>query len=198
MIDLDKLKELRAKATPGPWRWIRKASGSTKGIDGVIWAEEYAGSAWIEFEGSDETPGSNAALIAMAPELADEVLRLTAERDAAVAASQKLAAENARLVEALEGKIAYCHDEEWGWTSLWDVRDDLVEDVGCGVVTAIWTLIRGPMKYTAERYFEDADEYRREWFDSEEAARALGIASRLNIKDRSGSAADRDGTECAR
>ena len=32
----------------------------------------------------------------------------------------------------------------------------------------------------------------------EEAARALGIASRLNIKDRSGRAADRDGTECAR
>ncbi len=55
-----------------------------------------------------------------------EVARLTAERDAAVAASQKLAAENARLVEAMKELAKDPRDEGIAVGDGWDFYTDAV------------------------------------------------------------------------
>jgi hypothetical protein len=53
------------------------------------------GSAGGEYSPSIDADGEDATLIAMAPDLAAEVLRLTAERDAVVAANRQLVARDA-------------------------------------------------------------------------------------------------------
>jgi hypothetical protein len=115
MIDLEKLKELRAKATPGPWElettdlYYDKddvAHAKKKGITakvGDVMSTHITGISvfgidhnhWLGWHISGEDADFQLAVIA--PELADEVLRLTAERDAAVAAREKLAAENVQI-----------------------------------------------------------------------------------------------------
>ena len=123
MIDLGKLEELRAKATPGPWRpsqiGLENSGARVVTSDGGrigtadTWSQFKRGDGWRSI---CETRDANAALIALAPELADEVLRLTAERDAAVAASQKLAAENARLAERdTEALRLLTEATDWNW-----------------------------------------------------------------------------------
>ncbi len=100
MIDLGKLKELRAKATPGPWS-VEAWQYNGKNVWEFKFHQQGRFELWHVFgcvfaDNRADAPHT-AALIALAPDLADEVLRLTTERDAAVAASQALAAENARL-----------------------------------------------------------------------------------------------------
>ena len=92
MMDIDKLRDLMGRVPPGPWR-----------LDGPVWNQIV----WSDAENricfmahsnglDDDRDIATSALIAMSPELAAEVLRLTAERDALVAANQALVTENAR------------------------------------------------------------------------------------------------------
>jgi hypothetical protein len=55
------------------------------------------GSAGGEYSPSIDVAGEDAAIIAMAPDLAAEVLRLTTERDAVVAANRQLVARDAEV-----------------------------------------------------------------------------------------------------
>ena len=93
MMDIDKLRDLMGRVTPGPWF-----------VDGLVWNQIV----WTDSETrvcymahsnglNDDRDIANASLIAMSPDLSAEVLRLTAERDALVAANQELVTENARL-----------------------------------------------------------------------------------------------------
>jgi hypothetical protein len=126
-MDLEKLKELNAAASPGPWS-LSTIGLTNAGARAIISAENRIGEVDIvsEFKRGDgwKSPcakrDANAALIAFLRNSVDEVLRLTAERDAAVAASQKLATENARLVER-EAKARELVNAatEWNWLDYW-------------------------------------------------------------------------------
>ena len=94
-MDIDNLKDLMGRVTPGPWR-----------LDGPVWNNivrtdsETRVCFMAHSNGlNDDRDIANAALIAMAPDLAAEVIRLTAEHAQLVAANQALATENARLVK---------------------------------------------------------------------------------------------------
>lgn len=78
----DTLAHLLANATPGDWEWAPHRlrgghAGLTSGRDEVLWPSTAndgdTGDAW--FDGTSE---ADAALIALAPPLAREVLRLRA------------------------------------------------------------------------------------------------------------------------
>ena len=88
-MDIDKLKDLMGRVTPGPW--LREAQ-NVYGDDGRWMVGKALGNDW-------PTTEANADLFAMAPDLATEVIRLTAENAQLVAANQALATENARLVK---------------------------------------------------------------------------------------------------
>ena len=92
MMDIDKLRDLMGRVTPGPWF-----------VDGpvwnqIVWTDSETRVCYIAHSNglNDDRDIANAALIAMSPDLSAEVLRLTTERDAAVAANQALVTENAR------------------------------------------------------------------------------------------------------
>ena len=91
MMDIDKLKDLMGRATRGPW-WPDE---DVEYGHVVLWRDR----------GNDcdialHIPKSETAtLIAMAPDLAAEVIRLTAEHAQVVADNQAMATENARLVK---------------------------------------------------------------------------------------------------
>ena len=130
-MDIDNLKDLMKRVTPGPWVWCADPYGGHRLISWVP-GETFPngsprymkvhddGSAGGEYSPSIDVPGEDADLIAMAPDLADEVIRLTeyaqsrilfwaeliednarltAEHAQLVAANQALATENARLVK---------------------------------------------------------------------------------------------------
>ena len=77
----DELKALLDKVTQGEWAWeSKRAGGSIRALtilgtyNDIICADEYAGSCWIDVPNQ-----SDATLIALAPTLAAEVIRLRAE-----------------------------------------------------------------------------------------------------------------------
>lgn len=88
-MDTDKLAELLAKATPGPWRvstvglmnnGARAVSADDCRIGEIDCHAEYKrGQGWLA---ECDVREANAALIALAPDLAAEVLRLRAENAA--------------------------------------------------------------------------------------------------------------------
>jgi hypothetical protein len=102
-MDVDKIKAALAAATPGPWgigrhantmieagergRGIASSGGYQQNFDGErIRSENIA----------------NATLIAMAPDLAAEVVHLTAERDQLIAANQALMVRVVEIEQAAE------------------------------------------------------------------------------------------------
>ena len=104
MIDPAKLRELRDKATPGPWVWTDHETG--------LWADLIAssgmkvcddGSACGEYSPSIDIRRPNAALIAMTPDLATAYLAAL-DRIAALEAREKESAEIACAV--VENSIA--------------------------------------------------------------------------------------------
>lgn len=122
-METEKLEALLKAATPGPWRV--GTIGLTNDGQRPILAEETRigladsqsdfkrGSGWKH---ECETREVNAALIAAAPDLAAEVLRLRAENAQLVAANQALVAANADLeafkAEALKRIEAMAFDLE--------------------------------------------------------------------------------------
>ena len=99
-MDIDKLKDLMGRVTPGPWGFDDQggfpdayrvyAEGHV-----MLWMDHY-------HEGDHS---SNATIIAMTPDLASEVIRLTAEHAQLVAANQALVkrdAEARMLIEDAE------------------------------------------------------------------------------------------------
>ena len=95
MMDVENLRELLGRVTPGPWVYEPDDGFAAVRVADTI---SYKGVAYLTLANY----ANNAALIAMAPELAAEVLRLTAERDAAVAETQHLVARvKATVAEAL-------------------------------------------------------------------------------------------------
>ena len=89
VMDIAKLKDLMGQVTPGPWerdtgyandRLVSWVKGETfKNGDPRFVQIIDDGSAGGEYSPSIDVSGEDAALIAMAPDLAAEVIRLTAE-----------------------------------------------------------------------------------------------------------------------
>lgn len=101
-MDVDKLDQLLKAATKGPWglgdRGTKKDGSQYARVFGRGWIG--LARVWVRMHSaSEDTPSgvANAELIALAPDLAAEVIRLTAERDAAVSANQALVTDNVRL-----------------------------------------------------------------------------------------------------
>ena len=93
MMDIDNLKDLMGRVTPGPWyaeRWYVRTSAANH-----YWQIADAGPAGRHVDYCSD----NATFIAMAPDLAAEVIRLTTEHAQLVADNQALVMENARLVK---------------------------------------------------------------------------------------------------
>ena len=101
------LKDLMGRVTPGPWsvmqppNWIVDGRGMNlthiRGWGFLTGHGHKDGG--MDHKLAGEQMDANATLIAMAPDLADAVICLTAERAQLIAANQALAAENARLVK---------------------------------------------------------------------------------------------------
>ena len=114
-MDIDNLKNLMRRVTPGPWHWIdirtdepfafdTKWNGNIPSLRTVAEHPCRFGGTLPDFILNAEPDflleyPANAALIALAPDLSAEVLRLTAEHAQLVAANQALATENVRLVK---------------------------------------------------------------------------------------------------
>jgi len=103
-MDMDNLKDLMARATPGPWSAKSSAMGDNDiGIlgDGGCLAECFS-SIRKQFEHATDEQAANAALIAMAPDLAAEVLRLNEQ-------SADLWTANLRLISERDKAVAANH-----------------------------------------------------------------------------------------
>ena len=176
MMDIDKLRDLMGRATPGPWAYRPEPHDD--------WGVVRSGRFWIcqahdpdrmddeflaECRKTKTDPWyANAALISMSPDLAAEVLRLTAERDAIVAANQALVTENARRVKREEDargvvrallkrdEINTCqHENTHRGGFLWEICEDCggkwADDMG-GKPT--W---KDPAEWIAARAFLERD-----------------------------------------
>ena len=87
------IRELLAKATPGPWQWVQGHCHDPEQWSlspGVLMADERDGT-----PGGDEIDRANAELIALAPTLAAENLTLSTR-------IKELEEENVRLRDELE------------------------------------------------------------------------------------------------
>lgn len=102
----DELRGLVGKVTPGPWAafgqlWYAKiATSNDDGETRIAFMAHRNGM-------NDDGDAANAALIAMAPDLAAEVLRLRAERDALVAANAQLVARDAEAQKHLRRAMEF-------------------------------------------------------------------------------------------
>lgn len=86
-MDMDKLRETLAAATPGPWKLIRWGNEKLPAPLSIHTADDEC---WIT-RGGTVARESDAALIALAPSLAADLLALTEDH-----ARLKAAAEDAR------------------------------------------------------------------------------------------------------
>lgn len=105
-METQELEELRAKASEGPWHGNRKNwpdGSSSMHINSMAWSD--LAQVWlrgIDANKDDPEGIANATLIAAAPDLAAEVLRLRAEVAQLVAANQALVVDAARMREAVD------------------------------------------------------------------------------------------------
>ena len=122
-MDLAKLKETLAAATKGPWfvsgARVKLARQDTHAIchyEADVKRDENIANVW--YNPRTNAGRADAALIAMAPDLAAEVLRLAAERDAAVAANAAMMVrENEARAEAdllMAGAVEFCRRVDAG------------------------------------------------------------------------------------
>ena len=134
MMDVEKLAQLLKAATPGPWKVYHTTGGGR-----ILGIGDYEGGGiadprfglWRDGKEKD----SNAELIALAPDLAAEVIRLTAERDAAVAANQALVTENARLVAFVE-EVRDCRPDTYSGRAH-DPQDDVPDMIDASWLDAM-------------------------------------------------------------
>jgi hypothetical protein len=126
MTDIEKLRELLAKATPGPWYYYEGEIEDGKQIEGADLRGNGA-SVWrIDMGDYDALDNANAALIVAVvnalPELLDEVERLR-ELDAARA---ELAEINVWTDDDQRGLTAAVADAMWHWDDMPMDCDDVI------------------------------------------------------------------------
>jgi hypothetical protein len=123
-MDNDKLAELLAAATPGPWWVCEYDAGDVDYYDhngpcpsvqapedqdcAVIHWDGFKQEYWSSANGNQKQITANAALIAMAPDLAAEVLRLRAQ----VAALTARVDEAGRVITLLQDDVG-SYDPDW-------------------------------------------------------------------------------------
>lgn len=149
-LDYAALPDLLAKATPGPWDAALEA-----GCHGVIAPVLPSDQNFVALVGNDlDTPErepmrfANAALIALAPQLAADVIRLIAEQSATLAAHAALAADNARLTGLVDEARAAALREAAAECKRWRHGDEATDEEATGAmvcVSLILALIDNPL-----------------------------------------------------
>ncbi|MDG4650137.1 hypothetical protein P6F26_16940 [Roseibacterium sp. SDUM158017] len=118
MMDWSEVEKALEGATPGPWR--SGASTFFPGIDGPACMRVYTDHPPTEFELTGDNLACNARLIALAPSLAREALRMRAKLEAAEQIAEIL---QSAMIE--HDTANYGFDEENPWTMQeWFTDDD--------------------------------------------------------------------------